>query len=195
MFKKIFFSFFFLIAGISVFAQGARFDEFSNKLLFNIFKPEPDSSVRDFLRLYIPSFYPGQTKNNNNQTANKGVYSAEIHSFIFTQHPYFKSHFSNGELAFYCRRYKEPGAIEVYDVKLSFGFDTQKDADLAFSGLIESYLPISDQHKISSEAGSQTAAFSSNDPKNVLRKIQFRYIADPLNKNHYKIFFETTNSL
>jgi hypothetical protein len=195
MLKKIIFSFFFLISGTNAFSQASGFDDFSNKLLFNIFKPEPDTSIRDFLRLYIPSLYPGQKNANNTNHSGTASFDSEIHSFIFTRHPFFKSHFSNGKIEFYCRRYHNPVAIELYDVKLWFEFDTQTDADLAFSNLIETYLPISTQHKIGSEAGSQTAAFSNLNAKNTLTKIQFRYIADPLKRNHYSILFETTNTL
>lgn len=177
-------------------AQQLSFDAYTNQLLFNIFKPKPDTVIAEFLKRYTPSLYnKHQTDNSTKEPVGKNGYILETHSFIFNHHPYFKSSFTNGKLEFYCQRYPEPIGVKVYDVKLWFTFDTQQEADMAFSKLVETYIPISTKKKISSLSGYQQAEFSEESPNNIFSKIKFRYTSDNLDQHRYKILFETTNDL
>lgn len=186
----------FLVGITTANAQQLSFDSFTNQLLFNIFKPRPDTAITEFLRLYTPSLYfKHQTDNSSKEGIGKNNYSLETHSFLFTRHPYFKASFTNGKLEFFCQRYPEPIGIKVYDVKLCFTFDTQQEADMAFSKLVEIYIPISAKKKISSLSGYQQAEFSEDSSQNLFTRIKFRYTSDNLDQHRYKILFETTNDL
>lgn len=186
----------FFVSIRTVNAQQVTFDNYTNQLLFNIFKPKPDTAIATFLRRYTPSLYfKHQTDNTTREVTGKNEYTLEIHSFLFTQHPYFKASFTNGKLAFYCQRYPDPIGVKVYDVKLWFTFDTQQEADMAFSKLVETYIPISTKKKISSMSSYQQAEFSDESSQNIFSKIRFRYTSDNLDQHRYKILFETTNDL
>ncbi|MDE3251477.1 MAG: hypothetical protein KGO92_01645 [Bacteroidota bacterium] len=177
-------------------AQQTNFDTYTNQLFFNIFKPRPDTAIAEFLRRYTPSLYfKHQTGNTTGDALGKKDFSLEIHSFLFTHHPFFQASFTNGKIEFYCQRYPDPIGTKVYDVKLWFTFDTQQEADMAFSKLVETYIPISTKKKISSLSGYQQAEFSEESSQNLFSKIKFRYTSDNLDQHRYKILFETTNDL
>ncbi|MEO7530082.1 MAG: hypothetical protein ABIS69_01685, partial [Sediminibacterium sp.] len=173
--------------------QSFTVDTYSNQLLFNIFKDQPDSTVRSFLRLYAPSLLDKKMiQDPGSSTGNKNQYTYEVHSFIFTSHPYFKSSFSNGKLELYCRRSHDEKSVQVYDVKLWFEFDTQQEAEMAQTRLIETFTPISTNQHFSSANGFMRAEFSDKKVTTGFNKIQFRLTADNLDRTRFKILFETT---
>jgi hypothetical protein len=177
--------------------QSLTVDTYSHQLLFNIFKDDPDTSIRDFLRLYAPSLLEKKTIPAEQDAAGSGKnqYSYEVHSFIFTNHPYFKATFTNGKLELYCRRLKDGKTIQVYDVKFWLEFDTQPEAEMAFSKLVETFIPISTNKKFSSTNGAQKAEFSDTKVNKGFNKVQFRLTADNLDRHRFKILFETENEL
>ncbi len=194
--KRIFILLCFYLSINTVSAQKLTFDTYTNQLFLNIFQSKPDTTIASFLRLYTPSLHDNKpTTDVGKPLPGKTKYSLETHSFIFTSHPYFQPSFTNGQLDFFCQRYPEPIGVKVYDVKLWFSFDTQQEADIAFSKLVETYIPISSKKKISSLSGYQQAEFSEESAKNTFTRIKIRYTADNLNQHRYKILIETTNDL
>ena len=173
-------------------AQVLTIDTYSNQLLFNIFKAQPDPSIVDFLKLYAPSLYNKNTAivsgSNNNQ------FTSEIHSFVFTKHPFFKSSFTVGKLELYCQHFPEPKGIQVYDVKLWFEFDMQQEAEMAYSKLVETFIPISTKKLNDSKNGFLRGQFSDTTSTIGFNKVQFRLTADNLT-HRFKILFETQNEL
>ncbi len=176
--------------------QSLAFDTYSNRLLFNIFKDQPDTAIRGFLRLYAPSLLDKKitAANPGSSGGGKGEYSFEVHTYLFTSHPYFSTGFTNGKLELYCRRLHNGGDIQVYDVKLWFEFNTPQEGEIAFSKLIEIYRPISTNERFGSSVGAQRAEFSDTKGKGI-NKVQFRLTVDNLDRHTFKILFETTNDL
>jgi hypothetical protein len=161
-----------------------------------IFKEQPDTAIRSFLRLYTPSLSEKQGNPADAATGKSiSLYTFEIHSFIFTKHPFFASTFTNGKLELYCQRHQQLKDTQVYDVKLWLEFDTQQDAEIAFSKMVETFIPISTSKRFSSASGYQKAEFSDNRPTKGFNKVQFRLTADNLDKHRFKILFETENDL
>jgi hypothetical protein len=190
-----------LLAGILFFAvlntaksQSPTLDTYANQLLFNIFKEQPDTAIRGFLRRYIPSLLDKRTLASKPSSDAQNEYTLEEHSFIFTSHPYFKSRFANGKLEFFCRRL-EDGAIQVYDVKLWFEFDDSQQGEIAYSKLIETLSPVSTNTKQSSVNGYMKYQFSDKKATVGINKVQMRLTVDNLDQKRYRILFETTNDL
>lgn len=178
-------------------SQSITFETYSNQMLFNIFKDQPDTAIRGFLRLYAPSLLDKKITpaDLGSSGGSKSQYSFEVHSFIFISHPYFSTSFTNGKLELYCRRLHDGGSIQVYDVKLWFEFDTQQEGEIAFSKLIQTYRPISANERFGSSIGAQRAEFSDTKGSKGINRIQFRLTADNLDRHMFKILFETTNDL
>src|SRR4051812_11035291 len=149
MFRKYFLASFLLLVlfGRSN-GQPLTVESYTNQLLFNIFQNQPDTAIRPFLRLYAPALLERKAITGPATSGSPG--STEIHSFVFTTHPYFKSTFSTGKLELYCQRFNDTRGLQVYDIKLWFGFDTQQDGEIAYSKLIETFMPISKARNLSS---------------------------------------------
>jgi hypothetical protein len=67
-------------------SQSLTFDGYANQLLFNIFKDQPDTAIRPFLRSYVPSLLDKKITpaDLGSSGGSKNQYSFEIHSFLFT---------------------------------------------------------------------------------------------------------------
>lgn len=174
-------------------AQQVPLDTYAHQLYFNIFTVHPDTAISDFLRNYAPSLLNNKssfTADNTNETTRY-----EIHSFVFTKHPYFKPTFTNGKLDLYCMRPGGGKNMQVYDVKLWFEFDTQPEAEMAFSKLAETLIPISTQKQFSSTNGYQKGAFTDSKGEKGFNRLQVRLTADNLDRRRFKILIELQNDL
>ena len=150
-----------LFSGYS-YAQALTVDKFANQLLFNIFTPQPDPSIQDFLKTYIPALYEKKKKEGVwvNNSAKTGQGYQEILSFVFTKHPFFKPSFTSGKIEFFCVRNGDPKNTQITNCKLWFEFNTQLEAEMAFSNLIDTFMPISSDKKFGSVSGAQKAEFT-----------------------------------
>lgn len=176
--------------------QALTVDSYSNQLLFNIFKDNPDTAIRSFLRSYTPSLLDkkaGDAVISEGEKKERNGF--EIHSFIFTRHPYFTPFFASGKMEFFCEHANDAKGLQVYDVRLWFDFDTQEEAEMAFSKLVETFIPIATKQRFSSPNGSRKAEFSDTKNPKGFNKIQFRLTADNLDHHKFKILFETLNDL
>lgn len=175
--------------------QDMTFDIFTNQLLFNIYTNQPDTSITRFLKLYAPSLY-GKKKAVSDTPIDTLHYHEEIHSFLFTQHPFITIKFAKGKLAIHCKRYDGPELIQhITNVQLWFEFDEQPEAEIAFSRLVDNFMLLSTDKKFSAANGSQKAEFTNLKNTNGFTRIQFRLTVDNVSKHRYKILFETVNSL
>lgn len=179
-------------------SQSLTFDTYANQLLFNIFKDQPDTAIRLFLRSYVPSLLDKKVTPSDmgSSGGSKNQYSFEIHSFLFTSHPFFNYTFTNGKIEFYCRRSLDGKIIQVYDVKFWLEFNELPDAEVAYSKLVETFSSLSNKQNLTSGNGYRKAEFSdTRTPKGGFGKIQFRITADNLDRRRFKILFETDNEL
>jgi hypothetical protein len=178
--------------------QSLTMDKFTNQLFFNIFKEQPDITILDFIKTNIPLLAEKKSKEAvwvlNTPSAIQNA-PEEVHSFIFYKHPFFKSNFTSGKMEFYTFRNKQVNAIQISNLKLWFEFDTQPEAEVAFSNLIETFIPISTAKKFSSTNGAQRAEFSDNKETKGFGKIRIRLTADNLDRHVFKVLFETENEL
>lgn len=198
---RIFLLSFFILGNPFTHANGQQLtiEAYTHQLLFNIFKESPDTSIKTFLQLYTPSLFQKKLSapesGSSNGSNEQKEYKFEIHSFMFTKHPFFSASFTSGKLELMCQRYNPPKGVQVYDVKLWFEFDTQPEAEMAFSKLVETFIPISTVKRFSSANGSQKAEFSDTRIIKGFNKVQFRLTADNLDRHRFKILFETVNEL
>ncbi|MDB5210300.1 MAG: hypothetical protein JWQ30_1127 [Sediminibacterium sp.] len=178
-------------------SQSLTVDTYSNQLLFNIFQDQPDTAIRPFLRLYLPSLLEKKITpaDLGSSGGSKTQYSFEIHSFVFTTHPYLNSRITNGKIEFFCRRLHDGKGIQVYDVKLWLEFNELEDAEAAYSKILVAYDALTPDHKFSSGNGYRKAEFSDTKATKGINKIQFRITSDNLDKHRFKILFETDNEL
>lgn len=174
-------------------AQSLTVDSYANQLFFNIYKDQPDAAIRDFLKLYVPSLLDKKTTAAPAGARNQ--YSMEVHSFVFTQHPYFKTNFTNGKLEFECRRYDDARGIQVTDVRLWMGFDSQEDAETAFSKLIATFQPLSTKEKIKPDNGALKAQFSDTKATSGFSKVTIRLTPDNMDRSKFRMLFELGNEL
>lgn len=180
----------------AIHAQANTINGYAQQLFFNIYTSQPDTSITAFLRDHIPSLYDKKSlpagNSNMGMSTDKRI---EIHTFVFSKHPHFVTGFVNGKLEFYCRHFADARGEQVFDVKLWFEFENQLEAEMAFSKLVELFLPISQGKRFSSTVGAQRAEFSDNRQGQGFNKIQFRLTADNLDRHRFKILFETGNDL
>lgn len=178
------------------YGQNAAMNKYANQLFLNIFKDTPDPAIQDFLKSYLPVLAEKKTtefKLSANKAAEEDP--EEIHSFVFTQHPFFKAQFARGKIDFICTRNPVTKTVLVNNVKLWFEFSSQSQGEMAFNYLIESLMPISTIHKFGSTNGAQRAEFSDAKEKNGFGKVRIRLTADNLDRNVFKILFELENEL
>ncbi|MES2004166.1 MAG: hypothetical protein V4450_06560 [Bacteroidota bacterium] len=176
-------------------AQPVPLDTYTHQLLFNIFKEAPDPSVMDFLKLYAPSLYNKKANLQPGSAIGQNNHAYEIHSFVFYKHPYFGPSFTFGKLELDCQRFPEPKGLQVYDAKLWFEFDTQQEAEIAYSKLMETFIPISTNKKFSSTNGYQKGEFTDTKGEKGFNKVQIRLMADNLDHSRFKILLELGNNL
>lgn len=180
----------------SLYGQANTVNGHTHQLLFNIYTNQPDNAINGFLRSYAPSLYDKKTMPVSGGGSAETVSSIiETHGFVFSKHPYFTTPFTSGKLELYCQHFSDAKGIQVFDVKLWFEFDNQLEAEMAFSKLVDVFLPISTNKRFSSTNGAQKAEFSDNKGEKGFNKIQFRLTADNLDRRRFKILFETTNDL
>lgn len=177
-------------------AQTKSINAYAQQLFLNVYTSQPDTSIAPFLRDHIPSLYDKNRLTTGNTSTDKNTGSRiEIHTFVFDKHPYFVTGFVNGKLEFYCRHFSDSRGEQVFDVKLWFEFENQLEAEMAFSKLVERFLPISQGKRFSSTNGAQRAEFSGTEQEPGFNKVQFRLTADNLDRHRFKILFETGNEL
>ena len=181
-------------------AQPASINVYAHQLLFNILTEKPDTSIIDFLKLYIPGLYDKkktQVVLNTSASTARVPDHEEIHSFLFTRHPYFNEKFTRGRLDIFCKRYDNLNLLQtVSDIQLWFEFDSQEEAEIAFSRFIERFMSVSTQKKFSSTTGAQQAEFvNTKEATALFNRVRFRLTSDFVGRHRYKILFETTNDL
>lgn len=185
-----------LLGGYS-YAQALSIDKFTNQLLFNVFTAQPDPSIQDFLKNYIPALFEKKKKEGvwitNSSKTGQGY--QEIHSFVFTKHPFFKPSFTSGKIEFFCLRNGDPKNTQITNCKLWFEFNTQLEAEMAFSNLIDTFMPISTDKKFGSVSGAQKAEFIDIKETTGFGRIRIRLTADNLDHRTFKVLVETDNDL
>ena len=196
MFRKYFLACFILLLTVNRSkGQDMSFDMYTNQLLFNIYSIRPDTSITGFLRLYTPSLFE-KKKTVSVTPADTFHYHEEIHSFLFTKHPFLTVKFTKGKLDICCKRYNGPELIQnITTIQLWFEFDEQQEAEIAFSRLVDNFILLSTNKKFSAANGSQKAEFSNSKNTIGFNRVQFRLTVDNVSKHRYKILFETDNSL
>lgn len=171
--------------------QSLTVDGYANKLLFSVFKEQPDPAVHDFLKLYVPSLLEKRTTARGTDSK----FDLETHAFVFLQHPFFNTTFRNGKLEFDCRRYVDTKSVQVDDVHLWFYFDTQSDGETAFGKMIETFKPVSTKNFIHTANGSMIAEFTDAKDTKGFGKVQVFLMADDTDKTKFKMLFSLGNNL
>lgn len=197
MFRKFWLAFFFLLAIFSrSTGQDMNLDAYTNQLLFNVFKERPDTSITGFLKRYIPALSQKKKTTGGQIMGDTLHYRDEIHSFIFTQHPFFHGNYKQGKLEFYYRKFADPKQLPaITDVQLWFDFDSQPEAEIVFSRLVDMFILVSTHKKFSSGSGAQKAEFMNAKDTTGFNRVRFRLTSDHVARYRYKILFETTNDL
>ena len=175
--------------------QDLTIDSYTHQLLFNVLTDQPDTSIATFLRLYVPSLSE-KKKTANGLPADTFHYHEEIHSFVFTKHPFLNIKFTKGKLDICCKRYDGPELIQtITNIQLWFEFDEPQEAEIAFSRLVDNFILLSTDKKFSATNGAQKAEFIHSKITKGFNRVQFRLTADNISQHRYKILFETGNSL
>ncbi len=179
------------------YSQSTTIGKYTNELLFNIFTDKPDPLIQDFIKTYIPVLYEKKKKEGvwiMNGMKHTQPYQ-EVHSFIFSKHPYFKSSFTSGKIEFYCQSNGDPKSSLITNIKLWFEFDTQLEAEMAYGKLMETFVPISTDKHFGSTNGAQIGEFTDARETNGFGKLRIRLTADNLDRRYFKILIETENDL
>ncbi len=175
--------------------QELTIDGYTNQLFLNVLTERPDSSITGFLKLYIPSLYD-KKKPPAFSATDTFHYHEEIHSFLFTDHPYLKMKFVKGKLDIHCNRFNNLELIQnITNIKLWFEFDDQQEAEIAFSRLVDNFILLSTDKKFSAMNGAQKAEFLNLKNTKGFNRVQFRLTIDNVAQHKYKILFETGNTM
>jgi len=185
----------FLLTVARLTGQDLTITTYTHQLLFNVLTDEPDTSISGFLKLYIPSLY-NKKKATVGPATDTFHYHEEIHSFLFTKHPFLNIKFAKGKLDIYCKRYDGPELIQhITNVQLLFEFDEPQEAEIAFSRLVDNFILLSNDKKFSTVNGAQKAEFTNSRITNGFNRVQFRLAADNIGQHRYKLLFETGDNL
>jgi len=197
MFRKFSLACFFLLVMFNrSTGQDMNMDAYINQLLFNVFKERADTSITGFLKRYIPALSQKKKTTGGQIMGNTLHYRDEIHSFIFTQHPFFHGNYKQGKLEFFYRKFTDPKQLPaITDVQLWFDFDNQAEAEIVFSRLVDMFILVSTHKKFSSANGAQKAEFMNATDTTGFNKVRFRLTTDHVAQYRYKILLETTNDL
>ena len=196
MFRRLLiFGLFFLFVANPSKGQELTMDGYTNQLFLNILTEHPDSSITGFLKLYIPSLYD-KKKTNALSATDTFYYHEEIHSFLFTHHPFLNVKFVKGKLDIHCKRYNSQELIQnITNIKLWFEFDDQQEAEIAFSRLVDNFILLSTDKKFGAANGAQKAEFLNSKNTKGFNRVQFRLTIDNVAQHRYKILFETGNTM
>jgi hypothetical protein len=166
-----------------------KFDDLLNKMTFNIFIRQPDSSIHWFIKKYFP--YLTKPLNNHGWTSYpRGPipdYQPTIHSLIFTEHPYLDITFKEGRLDIETREEKE-GKLSLWRIHLWFMFNTYSQAKTSFKKLCGLFEKVCMNQKLLEENG-RTIAEYSVDKKEMKESVYFVMTEDELYTGRYKILF------
>lgn len=176
----------------------ATMDSYTKKLFFNLFTAEPDTSIRGFLKLYVPVLYnnPMPGKWTSYAPADTSRTHEEMHAFFFKKHPFLTGKFENGHLDISCKRYEGTQIMQnITGIRLWFEFDTIEDAELVFSRLVDMFILVSTNKRINTINGAPRAAFVNTDDKTGFTKVQVVMVADNIGVHKYKVLFEAGNEL
>jgi len=116
-----------LLMANSSFGQNSKVWVLGEKMFFNIFNHNPDSSVYDFIKKYFPIYTeePYQGGWTMYPPGPMPVYQITMHSLLFTKHPYFDAKFKEGRLDLLSKE-KEGEGPGLTDFHLWFFFDNKK---------------------------------------------------------------------
>jgi hypothetical protein len=193
MFRKFLLAaLFFVLLYNDASGQSLTVDSYANQMLFNVFKEQPDPAVQEFLKMYIPSML---NKKTGAQPTGDNKFKLESHTFVFLEHPHFKTAFTNGKLEFDCRRYNDARGVQVDDVHLCFNFDTQQEAETAFSQMVDALKPISPKNYIHSANGAMIGEFTDTKNTKGFAKVAIYLTTDSIDKTKFRLLFLLGNSI
>ncbi|MCW3086760.1 MAG: hypothetical protein JWQ78_146 [Sediminibacterium sp.] len=188
-----------LVAWQSAGSQSIGMDHYTNQLFFNIFQPAPDTAIKGFIKAHLPSLVDKKDPVAawTNYTAVDTFHShREIHCFVFNRHPYFREKFPEGRLEVECKRYEDAKLLQnITNVALVFEFESQMEAEIAFSRLVDMFILCATDKKFSTVNGSQKAEFTNTKETKGFNRIQFRLTTDTISRYRYRIVFQTGNSI
>jgi hypothetical protein len=174
----------------SSFEQNSKVWALGEKMFFNIFNHNPDSSVYDFIKKYFPIYTeePYQGGWTMYPPGPMPVYQSTMHSLLFTKHPYFDTKFREGRLDLLSKE-KEGEGPGLTDFHLWFFFDNKNDADEAFAKLSSMFEKLSIHKKIFNRDGRKVAHYSDGEEMGGMNTAEFILTTDELHENKYKLFF------
>ena len=192
-------------------------DRYVDQLYFGMLSFNPDSSITDFLKVYVPVVFqkfdpevkwtmypPGAIEEPS--------YVQVINSYVFKHHPYFNGPFQSGQLAFIQKFYSdEKWGIQLTDVRLWFEFDNEKDASASFKQLVDTFTTFKTVKRVTSQQGMDKVEFADQNSDRYYRNIQIILVSDYalgktymnptengpefITKTGYKILVEVGNQL
>jgi hypothetical protein len=118
-----------------------NFGSYLNRIFFNVFSSNPDTSIHSFLKEYVPILlHPLQNSSKWTAYPTKDIIVPVIktHSYFFNKHPFFDVHIKQGELKIYTTVYdyeKYHDAIGIKDVRVILEFEKSNEAINLFEKL------------------------------------------------------------
>lgn len=172
-------------------AQRNDLDAYVNRLFFHVFKDEPDSAIRGFLRQYIPSLLDKRSAATAKATDRK--FALESHGFIFLQHPLIHAPFRNGRIEFDCRRYNDARGVVADNARLWFHFDSQQEAETVFGELVQALKPLSTQNRVFTDNGSMVGDFTDAKAANGFYKVHLFLTTEFLDRTKFQLLAEVAS--
>lgn len=206
-----------LLALTSHNSPGQTLEKYTDQLYFGVLSYNPDSSITNFLKSYVPNFFRKYDSSVKWTMYPPGIteeprFVKVINSFVFSRHPYFNAPFKSGQLAITQKIYSdEKWGTQLADIRLWFEFDNEKDAKNSFKQLTDTFSSFNTLKRITSQQGMEKAEFTDKNSDEYYSNIQIILVTDySLGKRFlvptgdetniiteagYKILVETTNDL
>lgn len=167
-------------------ASAQTLDKYVNRLFFGVVSHNPDTTIAEFVRKYVPVIYkefPGGGKWSAYGTTDEPQYITVTNAYVFKTHPYVHLPFKSGQLAITQRIYDEKKYIDqISDFKLWFEFDKEADAKIFYKKLVDTFSTFNVLKRLTSKDGIDKAELTDKKSNNYYSHIQIILAKD---------FFET----
>jgi hypothetical protein len=192
--------------------------KYADRLYFGMLSLNPDTSIKDFLKAYVPIVLQKPDTNGkwtmySTELTTEPKHETVINSYVFDKHPYFDGPFQSGQLALTQKIYNDGKwqGNQLTDIRLWFECDNEKDARKSFKQLVDMFSSFHTLKRLSSQQGMEKAEFTDKKSDKFPSSIQVVLLTDYtlgqrfvdftekekkfITKAGYKILVETKNDL
>jgi hypothetical protein len=156
-----------------------NFGSYLNKIFFNVFSTNPDSSIHKFLNDFVPVLLHPPENNATWSVYPPGDITPPViitHSYIFHKHPFIDAAIKQGEFKVYTTVFDDLGyhnATGIKDIQVILGFEKLDDATKLFEEFRKDLKALGREHFYDEDKSRRFSVVYSQDTMyNIPSKVQ-----------------------